>query len=250
MSPIARARRAHVAHPPGTAACVRAFGAVLILPRGPVGRDRDVEFHRNREAALEVANGNSDGNTGDHAIAPAEMNTGWGDKYRRLDCTVTWQDRLLTYISRLSGATRHRSNRHRSGDRSPDRSLDRSPDRHWALDRQLIMTNAWCDSTGEAMATSNDEWDVGMQNGLRPSVVPPEHRAPSPPMGKGVGAVAPGPPRSGDEPGTLKPSQPAGQRPGHGGSLKPGQPGTRPHRPTAPGVSPIRRCRRWRWPRA
>jgi len=100
------------------------------------------------------------------------------------------------------------------------------------------------------MATSNDEWDVGMQNGLRPSVAPPEHRTPSPGMAKGVGAIAPGEPKPSGGPGSLKPGQPAGQRPGHGGSMKPGQPagqrpghggsmkpgqpGARPHQPTAP----------------
>jgi hypothetical protein len=56
VRPTARARRAHVALPLGATACVRAVSTVSILPRGPVGRDRDVEFHRNPEAALDVAN--------------------------------------------------------------------------------------------------------------------------------------------------------------------------------------------------
>lgn len=91
------------------------------------------------------------------------------------------------------------------------------------------------------MATSNDEWDVGMQNGLRSSAVPPEHYEPGPPKGRAVGAVAPGAPRPGQEPGALKPRPPGSQRPGQGGVLKPGQPGPRPNRPGArPGVPDTR----------
>src|SRR5437868_5934732 len=64
---------------------------------------------------------------------------------------------------------------------------------------------ACCNLGGEAMATSNDEWDVGMQNGLRPSAAPPEHYQPGAPTGGALGAVAPGSSRPGQQPGAPKP---------------------------------------------